>query len=187
MCWSKQKSPSFLTHWTENAHFTWEFEFLMARKNFRLKKRNFWPMGQKDSDFLRHFVRLIIHVSTLLTQKLENIHLAWQLLMGSVLCDMRHDMIPGSHQLAFICVWDSINLRYWDISIYGFVGILHIFQNFFQKQRVNAEQNQFKINKTLLHDIKWPFSTDITHFLSVSNPYSFIMLKSPFIIHFYNF
>ena len=44
----KTKIPIFLTHWSENADFTWEFEFLMPGENFPLKKVNFWPMGQKD-------------------------------------------------------------------------------------------------------------------------------------------
>ena len=47
-----KKSPSFLSIGQKMLILHENLEFLMPVENFPLKKGNFWPMGQKDGNFL---------------------------------------------------------------------------------------------------------------------------------------
>ena len=44
----KTKNAIFLTNWSENAHFTWEFRVFDDWREFSIEKGQFLPMGQKD-------------------------------------------------------------------------------------------------------------------------------------------
>ena len=40
----------FLTHWSENDHFTRKIRFLNNKRKFPIEKRDFWQIGQRDGN-----------------------------------------------------------------------------------------------------------------------------------------